>query len=127
MSTITIPITRPPMTSNGQRRAHWTEVRRAKAEVEQLVAWHSRRVTPITTSGYDKVHISIVWFAPDRRRRDPDCLSVFGKGAIDTLVKLGYLADDSWQHVHAVSYRIEPASPDPRIEITLTESQVSRD
>ena len=66
--------------------------------------------------------IEIEWHPPDRVRRDPDGLGVFGKFAIDAIKDSGRLVDDSSEHVTQVTYRIAPPDKtNPRVEIRITE------
>lgn len=116
--TITIPIRRPPMTLNDQRRAHWQTVRKAKREAEQMVTVCVQAAKiPATT----RAHIGVVWYAPDKRRRDADALSPFLKATLDALVACGVIEDDNHRFVPSVSMGIETDHRRPRIEVTITE------
>ena len=116
--TLTVDVRKPPMTLNEQRRAHWQTVRRAKAEAERHV-WvvaKAARIPPL-----NRAHVEIIWFAPDKRPRDADSLSVFLKATLDALVKCGVLEDDNYRHVPRVTLGIEIDRTRPRIEIKITE------
>jgi crossover junction endodeoxyribonuclease RusA len=114
--TIRLDWLRPPMTSNQQRRAHWTAVRAAKAEVGERVRLAAKQDRIPTVTG---CKVTVVWFTPDRRRRDPDSLGPFLKAALDGLVAAGVLADDCVPHVVETSMRIEVDRDAPRIEIEI--------
>lgn len=116
--TLTIDIPRPPLSSNDQRRAHWTKVRTAKAHVETLVAAEVRKVG---VPRLDKITVLITWFAPDARARDVDSLGPFLKASLDALVKSGVLVDDNSRFVREASTRIDIDRARPRIEIELKE------
>ena len=115
---LTVDVRKPPMTLNEQRRAHWQTVRRAKAEAEQHI-WVVAKAARLPAM--QKVHVEVIWFAPDKRARDADALSPFLKAALDALVKCGVLEDDNYRHVPRVTLGIEIDRAKPRIEITLTE------
>ena len=115
--TLTIPIPKPPMSSNDQRRAHWTKVRSAKAEVEMLVKSAARAAKLPRIA---KCSIRVVWHAPDARRRDGDSLGPFVKASLDALTQ-GWLVDDSWAYVTETTMAVCVDRARPRIEIQITE------
>lgn len=123
MYTVTLPIRRPPMLSNQQRRAHWTKVRAAKAEVEELVGWHARAQLPKGLR-LDRIHFTVTWYAPDAKVRDADSLAPFVKSALDSIVRCGYLTNDDSTHVLSVRQQIRIDRADPRIVIELEEEEV---
>ena len=117
--TLTIDTTRPRMTSNDQRRAHWAKVRNEKAamETEVWLAARRARLTPITTP----VRVKIVWHPPNGIHRDSDSLGPFLKAALDSLVKAGILPDDNSRHVLSTTTAIgAPDRDHPRIDIQIT-------
>jgi Holliday junction resolvase RusA-like endonuclease len=117
--TLTIPIAKPPMSSNDQRRAHWTKVRNAKTVVELLVTNAAR------TARLGKVgpcHVSVTWHAPDARVRDSDALGPFLKASLDALVRCGVIARDDYRHVLSTTMAVRVDRARPRIEIALTEA-----
>ncbi|MEV0357138.1 hypothetical protein AB0H71_13855 [Nocardia sp. NPDC050697] len=113
-----VPFTRPPMSANDQRRAHWTRVREAKAEVGESVAWHA--VAAKLPRFPFPVRVTVTWWAKDLRRRDPDAIAPFTKAALDGLVAAGVLADDDAAHVVSVSQEIRLDRERPRFTITIT-------
>lgn len=117
--TLALPLRRPPLTSNDQRRAHWTRVRAAKAQVAELVGWHARN-NHVPLVG--RCTVTVQWYAPDARHRDADSLGPFAKAAIDGLKQCGVLAEDDARYVSAVHLpAVVVDRVNPRIEITLTE------
>lgn len=94
---LTVPVARPPMTANDQRRAHWTKVREAKRAAETLVFASAK--TANLPKCLAPSHVSIIWFAPDKRRRDPDSLGCFLKACLDSLVIYGAWKDDSSEYI----------------------------
>ena len=115
--TLDIPHQRPPMTANDQRRMSWPRIRAAKSRVSSDVAWMARqaKLQPIPYP----VRVTVTWWAPNARRRDPDCLGPWCKAALDALVSCGVLVDDSHRYVLAVTQEIRLDRDNPRITITL--------
>lgn len=106
---------RPPLTSNEQRGAHWSKVKAAR----DAVAWHLRSAGADTLPLLHRCHVSVTWYAPDRRTRDAGSLHAFGKAAIDALVDMCVIEKDDANHVLSETYAVELGSDDPRITITL--------
>lgn len=106
------------MTANGQRRAHWTRVREAKRVAEQLVFASAK--SACLPKQLAPSHVSIIWFAPDKRRRDPDGLGPFQKACLDSLVIYGAWKDDSSEYILSTTTSIRHDGP-ARIEIHITE------
>ncbi len=71
--TIILDLTRPLMTSNEQRRAHWTKVRDTKWTTELSVCNVLRRRGDVAVTTPVDVHLT--WYAPDAQRRDSDSLA----------------------------------------------------
>lgn len=115
---LTVPIPRPPMTANQARSWHWSRQREAKRQAETLVFASAK------SAGLPKnlapSHVSIVWFAPDKRRRDPDSLACFLKACLDSLVRYGAFEDDSSEYILSTTTSIRHDGT-ARIEIHITE------
>lgn len=113
-----VPLARPYMTANDQRRASWPAVRTAKARTASDVAWCARaaKIPPIR----ERVTVTFTWWAPNGRRRDPDALGPFCKAALDALVSVGVLEDDGHKQIARVSQEIRIDRARPRITITIT-------
>jgi len=111
-----LPLLAPPMTSNQARGAHWTKIRAARNEVGWRVKAAARGLPRIT-----RCRVHVTWHAPDHGTRDAGSLTVFGKAAIDELVRMGVLVKDNAEHVLSETYEIEQGSDNPRITITITE------
>lgn len=118
--TLSLNLSRPPMTSNDQRRAHWTTMRRAKALVGKLaeLAAHKHNVPPLSGC-----RVTVVWFAPDARRRDPDSLAPCLKAVLDGLTRAGVFVDDRAPWVVETAMRVEVDRNNPRIEIRIEETE----
>lgn len=88
------------MTLNDQRRAHWRTVAKLKADTELVVAEAIKKAKLGKLDG--PVEVSLVWYAPDARKRDPDGLAPMAKAILDALVKKGVLDDDDSTVVQSV-------------------------
>lgn len=104
------------MSTNGQRRAHWTEVAKAKSDTEIIVLAAARKAKLKRVEGL--VSVRIVWYSPDARKRDVDSLAVLAKSALDALKKGNVIDDDHAGIVHEVNLGPIIISRDnPRIEV----------
>jgi Holliday junction resolvase RusA-like endonuclease len=104
------------MSTNGQRRAHWTEVAKAKSDSEIIVLAAARKAKLKRVDGL--VSVRIVWYSPDARKRDVDSLAVLAKSSLDALKKGNIIDDDHAGIVHEVHLGpIIVARDNPRIEI----------
>lgn len=115
---LALDLKRPPMTSNDQRRAHWSAIRAAKSHVETLVGWHAKKAH-VPLVGY--CDVEVVWFAPNGIKRDADSLGPFLKASLDGLVKAGVLTDDSREYVRKTATWVEIDRELPRIEVRIIE------
>lgn len=117
--TIVLDVPRPAMTSNDQRRWHWTKVRRAKADMQTRVwaAVKQARIPTLTAP----TRVSVTWYAPNAIRRDSDALGPFLKAALDALVAANVIGDDDRTHVLGTSMAVDIDRVNPRIELQLTE------
>lgn len=115
---LTVPYARPPMLANDQRRSHYRTVAAAKREVTEMVGWaaKSAHLGPCGPSA-----VTITWFVPDKRRRDPDSLAPFAKAALDGLVHAGVWPDDNSEWVRRLILEIRHDRANPRIEIRIDE------
>lgn len=66
---------------------------------------------------FEKAIVTITYYFPDRRRRDPDNYS--GKMILDPLVREGYIADDSFNHIE-LRLNAKYDKQNPRTEVTIT-------
>jgi Holliday junction resolvase RusA-like endonuclease len=113
-----LPLKAPLMNTNGQRRAHWTQVARAKTDSEVIVLAAARKAKLKALDG--PISIRIVWYSPDARKRDVDSLAVLAKSCLDALKKGNIINDDHAGIVHEVSLGpIVIARDNPRIEVWI--------
>lgn len=107
------------MTANQQRRLHYMKQAEAKKQVGDVVHWHATRMG-LRSLGQSVV--TVIWYAPDRRRRDTDGLGPFLKAALDALTRAGAWPDDHSDWVVETRLRIDKTeTSNPRIEIVIEE------
>jgi len=120
--TIRLGHTTPPMSSNQQRRAHWTTVRRAKVEVETDVYWRAKAAQ---IAVQPPVEVFLTWYAKDARIRDSDGAAPMLKACLDALVLADVLPGDDHRYVRRSGSSVVVDRADPRIEITITETEAA--
>lgn len=116
---LTLPYTKPPLTTNESRNAHHFTEHRVKKQVEEMVGWAAKQAK---VPALGPSTITAVWYAPDRRIRDNDSLAMLLKATKDGLVKAGVWPGDHWAWV--VEDRMAVTVTDtknPRIEIIIRE------
>jgi crossover junction endodeoxyribonuclease RusA len=116
--TITLPF--PPRELSPNARIHWA--RKAKIvkayRTQAFAAAFRRGHTP-----YAIATARVVFFAPDRRRRDHDNLSASLKAAWDGIVDAGILIDDAGLRHETITVVVDRERP--RVEITITPLEVA--
>lgn len=106
------------MSQNSQRRAHWTQVAKAKSDTELIVSAEINKKKVRKLDG--PVSIRVIWYAPDARKRDVDSLAVLAKSVLDALKKKAVIEDDHAGIVYEVNLGPIVISRDnPRIEIHI--------
>ncbi len=97
-----------------------------KKDSESLVLWQLKR----QLSGVHirrPVLLRFTWYEKDRRR-DHDNVSSFGRKVIqDALVKSGVLRDDGWDDVIGFTDTFRLDRKNPRIEVTIDETEEAGD
>ena len=91
------------------------EYQEAKKEWAQIVRYTCRPAPP---EPIRKAVVEIVYYFPDRRRRDPDNYS--GKFLLDGLTRAGIIADDSFDCIK-LQLGADFDKENPRTEIIITE------
>lgn len=110
----TLPAVPPSNNKYIGRAAQW-EYREVKKQWEALVRVACK---PLPERPVEKATVTLCYFFPDRRRRDPDNYS--GKMILDGLVRAGIIADDSFGNIDLV-LSAEVDRDNPRVEITVKE------
>lgn len=85
-----IPGIPPSLNRFAGRKNEW-EWRQAKNEWSDRVGWLCR---PVSGMPYARAKVTLTYFFPDKRRRDPDNYS--GKLILDGLTRAGIIKDDSF-------------------------------
>jgi Holliday junction resolvase RusA-like endonuclease len=99
---VSFPLPEIALALSPNGRAHHMARHRAVKQVQQRV-WAEAKMQHLPEMHDGLVVIRPTWTFPITRRRDGDNLTAILKGAIDALVKGGWLLDDSSEHV-----RLEP-------------------
>lgn len=96
----------PVTLANGRLGAHWSAHAAEAAALRGWAAQQARGADPI-----DPCTIEFVLIWPDGRLPDTDAACLAGKHIIDGLVDAGVIADDSPDHVRAVTYHAPDRGP----------------
>lgn len=116
---LVLPLTAPPLSQNSQRRAHWTQVAKAKRDVELVVMAAVKKAKLSRIDG--EISVRLVWYAPDARKRDTDSLAPMAKACLDALVKMKVIEDDNSKIVRETLLGpVIVARDRPRFELHIT-------
>lgn len=99
------------------RKAEW-EYQKVKKEWAALIQCLCKPKPPAPLKG---VTVTLKYYFPDSRRRDPDNYS--GKIILDGLVRCGILKDDSFNCIDLEIEQGETDKDNPRIEIIITNKE----
>lgn len=102
------------------RQNHW-EYRNLKKEWEQLIRLVCK---PVPKQPLEKVNVTITYFFPDKRRRDPDNFN--GVFLLDGLVKAGILKDDNFDCI-TLHLRGGYDKQNPRTEIEIVKGETENE
>lgn len=106
-----------PPSLNQLRNTHHYEWNRLKKEWAGVVSTVARPARPPTP--FRRAIVTLIYHFRDRRRRDPDNYS--GKFIMDPLVELGFLVDDSFDHIELRHRQGEVDRKNPRVVIMIEE------
>lgn len=110
---ITVPEIPPSLNRFAGRLNSW-EYRQEKARWKQLVYLLCSKDRP--KQPYERAVVSIAYYFPDARRRDPD--NYAGKMILDGLTAAGIIQDDDFAHIRLVlAGEIDRENPRTEIEI----------
>jgi len=111
-----IPLLPPSL--NAWISCHWAKRKRIKDEWTNAI-WalvNEQHIPPM-----DKVHLEATLYFATKRTRDVDNYVVIYKIAQDSLVRIGFIPDDSTDHV-SISPPVLEVDPDhPRTELIIIE------
>lgn len=108
----------PPSLNRYLGKENGAAYREAKAQWTRAVFFTVRASKERPAQPFQKADVHILYYFPDRRRRDPD--NYCGKLLLDGLVKARAIADDSMQHIR-LHIAGDCDSRNPRTVITITE------
>lgn len=87
----------PPSLNQFAGRENANAYRAAKSQWTRTVFYMARACKDRPAEPYQLADVEIMYYFPDRRRRDPD--NYPGKMLMDGLTKAGVIVDDSFDHV----------------------------
>ena len=99
-------------------RTHWRARNRHGQVIKDAAITMVRKAK---VPALERVAITVEYQPPDRRRRDPDNISIAGKYAIDGITAAGVLKGDDERHVASVTCQIGPTYPRGRLVLYITE------
>lgn len=120
--TFTVPML-PPASQSPNARYHWGRKARDRKEYMEQVARAILVAGLRLKSNLSGVVVDVELVYAYHRRRDGDNFSImWSKPVLDALVRLGFLKDDSVEHVTVLSPKITvDRARAPRTIVTLTE------
>ncbi len=83
----------PPRDLHPNARVHWSRKARATKAMRQCAQWMSHPYGPIEADGLD---VTIIFYPPDKRRRDIDGLLSSMKAGIDGIADSLGVDDSKW-------------------------------
>lgn len=108
----------PPSLNRFAGRKNEYEYRTEKDRWTRAVYYTARACKDRPAEPYQWAEVSIKYYFPDRRRRDPD--NYCGKMLMDGLTKAGIIQDDDMAHISlTISGAVD--RKEPRTEITVKE------
>lgn len=108
----------PPSMNRFLGKAGGWEYRHAKKDWTDMVLWSIKAQRINLPKPYEKAHVTISYYFPDRRRRDADNYS--GKLLMDGLTRGGIILDDDFAHI-TVQLAGYVDAKNPRTEIVVKE------
>lgn len=107
-----IPPSNNKYIGRGSKNYQAFEYQKKKKQWQRLIKFYSQYLE----KPLDKAKVTITYYFPDQRKRDPDNYS--GKFILDGLVKAGVIVDDSFKHIE-LEIRGRTDKNNPRTEITV--------
>ena len=117
--TISLPGIPPSLNKMAGRQNVW-EYRQAKQEWTMLVYAYCKACKGRPKEPWNKAAVEIVYYFPDKRRRDAD--NYCGKFLLDGLTEAGVIVDDSMFHI-TLTIRGELDRKSPHTEIIVTKKE----
>lgn len=114
---ITLPGIPPSLNAFAGRANAW-DYRASKKKWTEAVLWTLKKRGIRLPEPFERAHVTVCYFFPDRRRHDPD--NYCGKLLMDGLTRGGIIADDDFRHI-TLTLAGEVDRDNPRTEITVQE------
>jgi hypothetical protein len=93
---------------------------RTRAKLRKEQRWEAEQMTKRASKNlrprWSRARLTIKFFWPDYRRRDPYNAAAALKGAIDGVVDAGLIVDDNWTVLEAGPMECSVDNDDPRVE-----------
>lgn len=85
----------PPSSLSPNTRQHWSKLAKAKKQYREACAWTAKQqgAKPIKA---EKLHVSVTFYPPDRRKRDLDNMVSSCKALFDGLADVIGVDDSKW-------------------------------
>ena len=113
---LTLPL--PPKALSPNARGHWGAKARAVAGYRQRAYMVACVEVPASKRpGWERAETRVVFYLPDRRRRDMDNLAASLKAAWDGIADAGIVQNDSGLYHHPPEMRVDKANPRVEIEV----------
>ena len=122
MSTIILPLPRPPKGLSANDRTHWSVRARESVKLRMQVTRLVEHMEPM-----QRCRVEIVWVVRDQRRRDADnpdpmCKAIYDAIGSDRGVGARLVPDDAPEYMEKPRLRIEyRPGCDPHFEVTITD------
>lgn len=101
-------------------KSHYARYASMKRTHTDAVAWAARAAR---VPAMQRATVHCRWIEP-HRRRDPDNITGAVKFVLDGLVTAGVLPNDGWRHVAGIGHSFGVDRDNPRVEITVIETEV---
>ena len=115
MIKLTIPEIPPSL--NKYLRMHYQTRKRVNDHWAEII-WHLKLEQRYTESPLKKSKVTLIYYFPDKKRRDPD--NYAGKMIMDGLTRARIIEDDSFDNV-ILEIKAKVDKRNPRVEVEIWE------
>ena len=102
---------------NNYRNTHYHSLNKSKVNYAELVS----SLLGDNTKTYDQIKLTYTYYPKDKRKRDiSNICSIVDKYFCDSLVELGIIPDDNYEHLKEVKYVFGGIDREnPRVEVII--------
>ena len=129
VSSLRVELPYPPAGLSPNSRLHWRAKAQLTAHYREDAGWAAIKARSDATRDNwllrPPVEAHVVFYVPDKRRRDQDNLLAMLKPAWDGMVDAGLLVDDDAAHFRVGAVSIEVGTP--RVVVMLKRQEVSNE